>query len=76
MIQDHPLVLGCSSCGVAEPVPVGDPFLLRDLARAFFVAHADCETSIDLDDRTLRGWAVHGSSATAASTRAGAAAAV
>lgn len=58
VLSDRPLVLGCSSCGVAEPVPVDDTLQLRDSARAFFVAHSDCETSIGLDGYTLRGWAL------------------
>ena len=58
MSQILPVLLGCRTCRVVEQVPLDEPEGLTAVARAFFLAHADCETSIDLDGEPLRGWAV------------------
>ena len=55
---DTPLLLDCSSCEVTDAVPLDDADRLRDVARRFFLAHADCRTRVGLDGPELRGWAV------------------
>ena len=52
------LTFDCESCACRGLVPVGDVDALVAGARAFFVTHASCRTSIDLTDTRYEGWRV------------------
>ena len=52
------LNFGCTTCQASGRVPLDDPHELAAEARAFFVAHARCMTTIGVVLRHYDGWRV------------------